>query len=209
MALRNDPSVVALTCPDRNLRFGRGRFRRDRDDPAHRCESRPRCRAARAVEAARPPTAPARSRGSQDLWSVAQTGEISVQVLHRFRQQLTQVRLRRTRLRRDQGSRRVIHCEALTRGDASATDASWMSPTRAPPKPTTRSRGGRFRSNTPAASTASVGSTPNTTPWPRTTTTWGFGRKLARFSVGLAWVEERFETLGTASLPAATTDGSP
>ncbi len=33
----------------------------------------------------------------QDLWSAAQTGETSVQVLHRFRQQLSQVRLRRTK----------------------------------------------------------------------------------------------------------------
>ena len=33
----------------------------------------------------------------QDLWSAAQTGETSVQVLHRFREQLSQVRLRRTK----------------------------------------------------------------------------------------------------------------
>ena len=33
----------------------------------------------------------------QDLWNAAQTGETSVQVLHRFRQQLSQVRLRRTK----------------------------------------------------------------------------------------------------------------
>lgn len=33
----------------------------------------------------------------QDLWDVAQTGETSVQVVHRFRQQLSQVRLRGTR----------------------------------------------------------------------------------------------------------------
>lgn len=39
----------------------------------------------------------------QDLWSAAQTGETSVQVLHRFRQQLSQVRLRRTRFRRTKG----------------------------------------------------------------------------------------------------------
>ena len=40
----------------------------------------------------------------QDLWSAAQTGETSVQVLHRLRQQLSQVRFRRTRLRRTMGS---------------------------------------------------------------------------------------------------------
>ena len=33
----------------------------------------------------------------QDLWSAAQTGETSVQALHRLRQQLSQVRLRRTK----------------------------------------------------------------------------------------------------------------
>ena len=33
----------------------------------------------------------------QDLWSAAQTGETSVQVLHRFRQQVSQARLRRTK----------------------------------------------------------------------------------------------------------------
>ena len=40
----------------------------------------------------------------QDLWSAAQTGETSVQVLHRFRQKLSHIRLRRTRLRRTKGS---------------------------------------------------------------------------------------------------------